>query len=307
MSTPRREFWLSYSSFKLYNECPKHYRLRKIDKVDPPVPDSKHNAIVGSVVGRVYEDFYNLEIWRKGAKTSEALLELVPKYFYEYLDAEYVDWDSVKNPYTRQDILDKCEEMVPKVLTGIKEHGLLGPYARSEVKLRAHLTKNFFMFGRADFLIRKSDGTILLLDGKASKHREKYVDPDQLYFYALAFKIVHGRLPDRVGFFYLDFADQGDVAMDWLEITPEELAAFKTKVLDTFTAIQRKHFQATPSSTACRYCEYATMCEERQAILAKKRAKRRWAKIEKGIEVVPEIKGASASVGFGGKVIEHDE
>jgi len=300
----RKEYWLSYSSYKLYNECPQHYRWRKVDKKDPPVPDSRHNAVVGSVVQRVYEDFYNVELWRKGADTSSALMDLVPKYFYEYLDNEYVNFDDVTCPYTMEDLLGMCEEMVPRVLQGIKDHGLLGPYARSEVTVRAHLEKNFFMFGRVDFVIRKADGTLLLIDGKASKHREKYVDEEQLLFYALAFSIMHGKIPDKLGFFFYHFADEGERAFDWIEPTPERLAALRVKVQDTFTKIQRTWFRATPSGSACKYCEFENMCPERQAILTKKRAKRRWNKIENGVEVVPETETDEAFIGFGGKVVE---
>jgi CRISPR/Cas system-associated exonuclease Cas4 (RecB family) len=295
---------MSYSSYKLYNECPKRYRLRKVDKIEPPVKDSKHNAVVGSVVQRVFEDFYNLELWRKGSETSQTLLDLVPKYFYEFLDKEYVDFSDVRCNFTREECLEKCEVMVPKVLQGIKDHGLLGPYAQSEIKLRAHLMKNFFLFGYVDFIIRKSDGTVLLIDGKASKHREKYVDPDQLLFYALAFEIRHGSFPDKVGFFFFHFADDPEQAFDWIELSEERMAEMRVKLVDTFTNIQRKYFRATPSGKACKYCEFENMCEERQAELKATRQKRRWNKIEKGVEVVPETKNASASIGFGGKVVE---
>lgn len=298
----RKEYWMSYSSYKTYRECPKRYRLYKVDKVDPPEKDSKHFAITGSVVQRVYEDFYNLELWRKGSQVSEHLLELTDKYFDEYLSKEYVNFDDVTCRFTMQDVLAECREMVPRILQGIKTHGLLGPYAQSEIALRAHLTKNFFLFGRVDFVIRKADGTVLLLDGKATKKHLAGVDEEQLLYYALAFKIIYGKLPDKVGFFFYKFADDPEKAISWIDITPEKLGKLQTQVLDVFTAIQRKQFKATPSGSACKYCPWEIICEERQAELSKKRAKRRWKDIEAGKDVPAsrEETGDDSFIGFGG-------
>jgi CRISPR/Cas system-associated exonuclease Cas4 (RecB family) len=300
----RKDHYLSYSSYKTYRECPKKYKYRKVDKLKPPVKDSKHNALVGSVVQRVFEDFYNLEFWRKGPKASETLLGILDKYFYEFLDNEYVNFDDVRCPYTQQELLDTCRDLIPKVIQGIKDHKLLGPYAQSEITLRAHFEKNFFLFGRVDFVIKRPDGQILLMDGKASKHREKYVDEEQLLYYALAYQTTHGKLPDKLGFFFFRFADKGEEAIDWIEPTPERLSQMKTQVGDTFRNIQRKAFKATPSGSACKYCEFATICPERQAQLKVKRDKKRWRDIEAGKDVVPTMEeaGAEGYIGFGGVV-----
>lgn len=300
----RKEYWMSYSSYKKYKECPKKYWYAKVGQVEPAVQDSGHFAIVGSVVQQAYEDFYNQELWRRGSQASGILHDKVTEYFYQFLDNRYVDFGHVTCNFTMEEALQDCYDLIPVVLQGIKDHKLLGPYAQSEVKLRGHLAKNFFMFGRVDFLIRTAEGEVILLDGKASKHREKYVDEEQLQYYALAFHQVHGRLPDKVGFFYFRYADQGDKAIDWIDIDPDTLAQLKTKVMDTFIGIQRRAFKATPSGSACKYCLWESMCEERQAQKEKKRLKRRWQAIEDGKEVLPEMDSSNPtmSIGFGGFV-----
>ena len=50
--------WLSYSGFTQYKKCPSHYNLARVLKQEPPFKESKHNAIIGVVVQKVFEDFY---------------------------------------------------------------------------------------------------------------------------------------------------------------------------------------------------------------------------------------------------------
>lgn len=298
-----KQYWLSWSGFDTYQQCPKKYKLTRVDKATPPEPDSRHNAIVGSVVQRVYEDFYNEELWRSGRETSKILLERTPKYFYDYLDKEYVDFSHVTCRFTQIEALDRCLEMVPKVLEGIKREGLLGPYARSEVQLKAHLQGSYHLFGIADFIIRKKNGEILLVDGKASRHREKYVDKKQLTFYALLFYLLHRRLPDKIGFFFYHFADDPEKAFDWYVPTREEVAALRQELVDTFGKVQRLWFRATPSSNACQFCPWQAVCPERQKQKAVRREKRRWNRAQRGEETLPSLSESSsgtAMVGFGG-------
>jgi len=306
----KRQYWLSWSGFATYQECPKKYRLKKVDKADPPEPDSKHNAVVGSVVQRVYEDFYNDELWRLGSRTSDKLMELTPKYFYEFLDKEHVDFDHISCRVTPLDLLNTCQEIVPQILEGIKREKLLGPYARSEVKLRAHLQGSYFLFGLADFIIRRESGELLLLDGKSSKHREKYVDERQLLFYALAFKLIHGKLPHRLGFYYYRFAEDSEKAFDWSKPDLQKIEELRQDLVEAFTNIQKMRFKATPSSQACKYCPWETVCEERQKEKAIRREKRRWKRVERGEEVLPSLSQSntgSAMIGFGGHFEQLDD
>lgn len=304
-----KQYWLSYSGFNTYEKCSKKYRLTRVDKEDPPEPDSKHNAVVGSVVQRVYEDFYNEELWRYGKDTSKQLLQRVDTYFYDFLDNEYVDFDDIKCKYQPLELLETCQEIVPKVLDGIKSNRLIGPYAKSEIKLRAQLQSNYYLFGIADFIIRQPDDTVLLIDGKSSKHREKYVDEDQLYFYALAFKLVHGRYPDKLGFFYYRFADDTEKAFDWLEVDKGKIRDLRSRLVAAFTSIQKKRFKATPKASHCQWCPWNTVCTERQQQKAKSREKRRWNRAERGEETLPSLSQSSEGsvmIGFGGKMQNED-
>jgi len=261
------------------------------------------------VVQRVYEDFYNDELWRSGKGTSQKLLDLVPKYFYEFLDEEHVDFNDIKCRYEPLELLETCLEIVPKVLEGIKREKLLGPYARSEVVLRTQLQSSYFLYGIADFLIRKKNDEVLLIDGKSSKHREKYVDEEQLLFYALAFKLLHNRLPDRLGFYYYRFADDPEKAFDWIKPDPESIAKLRNDLVAAFTNIQKKRFKANPEPSHCKWCPWEAVCVERQQQKATRREKRRWNRAERGEETLPSLSQSnegSVMIGFGGKIEDSD-
>lgn len=304
------QYWLSWSGFATYEKCPKTYRLSRVDKAEPPEPESKHNAVVGWVTQRVYEDFYNDELWRCGSETSEKLLERLPKYFYEYLDQNHVDFDHIRCKDTPLEMLETCRELIPDILEGIKREKLLGPYARSEIALRAQLQGNYFLYGKVDFIIRNTSNQILLLDGKASRHREKYVDVRQLFFYALIFKLVHGRFPDKLGIYYYRFATDPEKAFDWYEPDLAKIQELREDLLVAFTDIQKRRFGATPGADACRFCPWENVCEERQKELSIKREKRRWNRAERGEETLPSLSQSStgsAMIGFGGYFKPIDE
>lgn len=268
--------WFSYSAWKQYRTCPKQYELKRVKKLEPVEPDSRHNAIVGSVVQSVYEDFYNEEIWRRGASTSEELLRRAETYFEKFLKDEYIDFDDPSCRYTTpQEPLNEILEIVPKVLLGIKRERFLGPYAKSEVRLKVRFGPEHFLYGYIDFIIRKQDDTVLLLDGKASRHREKNVDVNQLYYYALLYSLRYHRLPDKLGFFYYRFADDPELAMDWIPVDRKKILELRVDIEDALYDIaQKRLFPAQPNYKHCRWCPWEITCKERQEQKQANRKKR---------------------------------
>lgn len=272
--------WLSYSGYKQYKNCPKQYWLKRIKKQTPPEQDSRHNAAIGTVVQRVYEDFYNEELWRKGAKTSDELLARAEVYLWEYVENEYIDWDDFSCRFTGPtDVLAEILEMVPKVLTGIKREKFLGPYAKSEIDIKVRFGQEDFLLGYLDFVIRTPEDELLLLDGKASRHRDKYVDETQLHFYALLFYLRYKRLPDRMGFFFYHFADDPEQAMQWIDVDKAKIRDLRRDIEDVIYEIKqgkkkRSTFEANPVAKNCRYCLWESVCDERLQQKSANRKKR---------------------------------
>lgn len=267
--------WLSYSGYKQYKTCPKQYKLRRVDKATPPEEDSRHNAIIGTVVQMVFEDFYNKEIWRRGKDTSPTLLALAEEYFWEFIENEYVDFDHMTCRFANaQEVLDELLDIIPQVLEGIKREKFLGPYAKSEIKMDVRFGQEDFLIGYIDFIIKKQDDQILLLDGKASRHRDKNVDETQLHFYALLFYLRYRRLPDKLGFFFYRFADDPELAMDWIEVDKAKIRDLKRDIEDVLYDIKRRRFEAKPGYKHCQWCLWQSVCGERQAQKQANREKR---------------------------------
>lgn len=272
--------WLSYSGYKQFRSCPKQYYLQRVRKEKPPEEDSRHNAIIGTVVQHVFEDFYNEELWRKGAKTSDELLARAELYLWKYVEEEYIDWDSFSCRYEGpSEVLEEIRVMVPKVLAGIKREKFLGPYAKSEIDIKVRFGQEDFLVGYIDFIIRTPENELLLLDGKASKHRDKYIDETQIHFYALMFYLRYKQLPDRMGFFYYHFADDPELAMDWIDVDKATIRDLRRDIEDAIYEIgQGKKkpalFQANPVAKHCQYCRWQTVCSERMSQKAANRNKR---------------------------------
>lgn len=267
--------WLSYSAFHQYQNCPKQYYLQRVKKEAPPEPDSKHNAVVGTIVQRVFEDFYNKELWRKGKETSAELLKRAEVYFDEFMDTEYVNFDDVTCRYKhRQEPLEEILEIIPKTLTGIKRERFLGPYAKSEVDMKVRFNQGDFLVGYLDFVIRRQNDEVLIIDGKSSKHREKNVDVKQLYFYALMFYLRYRQLPDKIGFFYYRFADDPELAMDWVPVERSHIKDISEEIREVMDGIRARKFEAKPKASFCQWCPWERVCAERQAQLREGREKR---------------------------------
>ena len=130
--------------------------------------------------------------------------------------------------------------------------------------------------GRADFIIQrtKPHGDLCLVDGKGSRHRGKYVDPRQLHWYAMLYRLRFGTLPDKLAFLYWKFAPPESV--DWVDFSEEALDHLLGEVRSAFVQIDRgrkalpktdpgtlqvlarEQFHPKPNSDNCRFCVYAS-------------------------------------------------
>jgi len=114
----------------------------------------------------------------------------------------------------------------------------------------------------------------ILLDGKGSRHRDKYVEDRQLKWYAMLHRRTYGYLPDRLGFVY--WRQEPERSVDWVETTPNELDELQSSILTTIGEIEAatqqvytysaslpQAFPAHPGGE-CRFCQYFPLCPEGQ-------------------------------------------
>lgn len=301
----RKKFTLYWSSLAMYEGCPQQFLWSKgwgaIDvgggpgrKKPKPVQKSEHHAAMGTVIQAVIEDFYNEELWRLlgPEQLRERLLELSEESLNLELTKRYIDW-RMSPP------VDEMRQVIKDGVLGymqtLKAHMLLGPYARAEVELLGYVNKYTPVGGRADTIIRRDEEPlkgVTIIDGKnGKKYKDNkggwmtYTDPDQLRWYAMLFYLSYHKLPDRVGFAYFRYP-AGDPVFDydgnptnekepgvvWVPFTMDDLKGLAQRASTARKAMDKEKFDANPSWRQCKFCDYETVCPQRQA---QKKANRR--------------------------------
>jgi hypothetical protein len=298
-----RGFTLYWSNLARYEKCPQLFLWARgwgtIDvgggpgrKKPKPVKKSEHHAVMGIAIQAVIERMYNDELWKDPKTLTDRLRELLKSELKALYLKHYIDW---RNSPSQAEIWEVCENGVLGYLKTMKHNRLLGPYARSEVDLVAWVNKYTPIGGRVDMIIRRDtkDGEVLpgitLLDGKNSVHKDKYLDPDQLRWYALCFYLAYGQMPDRLGWVYYrypygDVNTSGDMkpdgtyeietGVDWVPFNKEDLKGIAQRAVDARKAMDKEKFDPTPSPSACRFCDYETVCDARKQQKAINRSKR---------------------------------
>jgi len=301
----KKSYTLYWSSLGVYEECPQKYlwskgwgdidvgggpgRKKPIPTVDlngKPIPrKSEHHAILGIAIQYAIERFYNDELWRSldPETLKRRLLELANETFRFELARKYVDWRMAGD---RVDLEKLVNDAVLGYMRTLKQHRLLGPYAKAEVELLGYVNKYTPVGGRADMIIRREDTGVTILDGKNSKRYKDpktglntltYTDPDQLRWYALLFYLTYQKLPDRLGFVYYRYPygtpildNEGlptgtcEEGVDWVPFTRDDLKGLAARASDAMKGMDKKKFEPKPTPKTCKYCEYEGVCPERQ-------------------------------------------
>lgn len=285
--------YLSYSGWKKYDQCPYAYWHSYIAKTPSPVLDDRLGAVFGSTIGELFEAFYVEKWWKKKGDCQTFMLGQVDTYLDKVLKQEtspkwgrpggvllWQGFGEGKNPKAlyanREELSADLREAVIRGLRIIRHYRLLGPLAEAE-KILDVGENGDKIAGRADFVIKRTapHGDLILVDGKGSRHRGKYVDPRQLHWYAMLYRIKYGRVPDKLAFLYWKFAPPE--SMDWVEFSEDDLDELYEEVQAAFRFIKgsRKQlpsgadaltmqglakgiFKPKPNSDNCRFCSYAS-------------------------------------------------
>jgi hypothetical protein len=299
--------YLSYSGFKLFHQCPYAYWNNYVEHTPPIRPEDRLGSIFGSTVGVLFEQFYAQKWWKKKSECQAYMLGQVRSTLdvtmHEAIKAKHEKPEGVilwkgngkhQNPkglYTNKaELIEDINGAITRGLKIIKHYRLLGPVAEAEVPLNSEVA-GYKIGGRADFIIlrTKPHMDLVLIDGKGSRHRGKYLDPTQLHWYAMLYRIRYNKLPDKLAFVYWKFDPPNSV--DWVEFSEYDLDQLLGEVLDTFRFIERSQtelpakealnneaaifklarqlFRPKPDYYRCRYCLYASemICPRGRAML----------------------------------------
>jgi CRISPR/Cas system-associated exonuclease Cas4 (RecB family) len=289
----KKEITLYWSSMNQYEECPQNFLWSRgwgdIDLGNgpgkpktPPSEQSEHSAFMGTVIQAVLELFYN-EQWFKldPDALGQKLSDEIDKVFEEQLYKHHIIWSESDS---KADMMEIVKNGVFGFMKTFKANKLLGPYAKSEVPLYARTDTGVNIGGRLDFVIQKEDGSVYILDGKNSRTKGLYTNPDQLRFYALLFYLSSGILPAKLGFIYYRYPygylppeDKWPVdalgigikpepleGIDWVEYSTEDLQSLSERVLDVKRGLDQAIFPPKPKPSMCKWCAFERVCEARQ-------------------------------------------
>lgn len=264
---------ISYSSYKMYVDCPRKYHWSKSKKV-PSVKSSKYFALYGIAIQRFFEYYVNKYSKNGVVLTEDQIRKFLRKDWEQILDREYVIWDDVWCTQSSEEIFESVYE---DVLSNLKEFKFF-KNARSEVIYNILLkSSQDELHGRVDFVINNEDNTVEILDGKGTTKIEKNVDNEQLYFYALLYLLRNKKLPDKIGFWYYKFQK-----IQYIEVTMDTILNFKKKF-----ALVKKCIKEDTTwepkvkiTKACKFCDYQADCD---AFLLKKEENR--LKRDKGVPI----------------------
>jgi RecB family exonuclease len=293
----RNIYW---SHLKMMRACPRQYLWHKGHPnhdlgagygKPKPLPEEKkeseHHQLMGTVLSYVVECVYNHQLYTDPQNLLKKVLEITREAFEEAEKRHYVLWTYM----TRDQALDICLQGARNFLEIMKEHRLLGPYAKSELKMTPAVNNYFSVCGIADLVYRDKEDNIHILDGKNASTPMKYEDEDQLRWYALCFRLQYGVLPHRLGFFYFRYPSSNppenhnaDPEKEWtglveVSITEEDIKRLGEEAVQTNLAIHKGVFEPNPMPKHCRVCKFENICEERQAQKAHNAAKRGMVKV----------------------------
>src|SRR5512135_2229385 len=263
----RYDLYLSYSGRKSYLTCPKKYHYSYILK--DRTRGDRRGSFLGSIIRKVFEWFYTRRAWATAdpVATTVSYIDDATKLIF---DNE--KFDPVTDPAFCNLLRQDLYKYVPTGVEIIRGNGLLSAQSQAESDLTILYTSQKYgltlkIGGRSDFTHVKGEKDIWLMDGKASKHREKYVDSEQLIWYAVQHYVKYHIAPTRIGFMFWCFPED---PIKWVAYDNNAMRASIEKTFEVAKKIHLQQFDATPSGE-CHRCDYNTKCEDGQKYLAKRK------------------------------------
>ncbi len=243
----------SYSRINTYDNCPRQYQYRYIDKIKPPVELKTIEAFMGNCIHEVLKDFYQNISFQRIPQKSELLDNFKQNWESQWSeDITIMKMKLTPNHYfvTGQKALDQYyERNYP--FQNINSLGL-------EKKFRFTVGKYSFM-GIIDRLNLTPEGIYEIHDYKTSGSLPTYPEAEkdlQLALYQLSLRY---HFPDanqiRLLWHYLLFDKSWS-----LELDPEQLQQKEQEIIQKVFAIESDHrFEPKPSGL-CPWCNFQDIC-----------------------------------------------
>ena len=264
------DIYLSYSGRRFYIDCPKEYWYKYVVKdktrIDP------RGTFFGSAIGKVFEWFYENQVWamKDPVASSRAMIDPAIDVTFRH-DGYRPD----SEPDLRREIREDMWNLIPAGIEAIKKFGFLTEDSRAEVDLSVtigHKDYDFTlrMVGWADFIHGHGDNR-WIVDGKGTAHREKYVDADQVIWYALLHYLKFRVAPSRIGFLYWKFPED---PVEWVKYDGDDMRRVYIETFEVAKRIRLEMFDPTPGER-CPRCDHRNQCDEGRQYLADRQVEAR--------------------------------
>lgn len=259
------DLYLSYSGRKTYLSCPLKYKFVYIQK--PDVPKDPRSSMFGSSIGLVFEWFYNRKLWADPDPEARCL-KAADLAVEDICDKNEISISS--DPKFVSDLRADVRKFIPTTISTIKKHRLLSLNSRSEVDLTINYSSKrhnlaLKIGGRADFV--HGPKPVWIIDGKGSIHREKYVDSEQLIWYATQHYLKYHVAPDRLGFMHYRFPDD---PIQWIMYDEKDMRSSLMKTFNVARKILEGEFEPSPSDE-CKLCDFRILCSDGSKHVAAKK------------------------------------
>ena len=241
---------LSPSRISDYQQCPKLYHYRVIEKLPEPI---SLDAVRGTLIHNILEKLLGLS---SEERTIENAKKEVP-----------VHWDILKNQIPELEQLVSSEkEWMDRANALLDSYFQLeNPQTFTPTHMEAHLEleviDDLLLHGYVDRIDVAQTGEVRIVDYKTGKSpRIGYEDKAlfQLRFYALLWWKLYGEIPKLIQLLYL-----GDQKMLKSSPTKRELEITHDKSLKVGNDIKISHqnnFWPTQTSRLCDWCSFKKIC-----------------------------------------------
>jgi len=235
---------LSHYQIDDYLTCPLKYKYVHVLRV----PILQHHSIIyGKAIHEAVKEYNKRKASGKGMSLKELISVFNGAWSSEgFLTREHEEqrFESGKNAlalfYERQESSTDIPAFVEKEFSF--------PVEKDRVR------------GRWDRIDIKNDETVII-DFKSSDVREqkeadrRVKESLQLSIYALAYKEVYEKMPERVELHFLESGLVGRCEKD-----EDDLKETIEKIKIVADGIRQKNYEAKPKYIACRYCAYTEIC-----------------------------------------------
>jgi RecB family exonuclease len=256
----------SHSQLRTYSECPLQYAFQKIYRI--PVAETPGYFEFGHVIHRAFEVYARSRREAVAAGLPPPGYEALKQAFDEaWQPRNFADAQAAEHYARRAE--PALERFYEREVKNLAE--ALAFEAGFTLQIPADNADEapVLLYGVIDRIDRHPDGSIEITDYKTGKPKsQKDVDEDdQLSAYALAMASGAVADPDtkkplpaasKLTLYFTEI----DQAMSTTR-TPEQLAVFRTSVVEKARRIRGGDFTATPDQWRCGRCEYRLICPSR--------------------------------------------